>query len=236
MEGIIAVKTVDTKQDSFIHGTYNGIEIISRKSDGYVNASKMVQVLRGAKEDTQFRRFLRENKSWKEYLDAFKEDFYLDEKVQIEKRPDLIEKWQNCYAPKYRGTYVHPKLINYIAIWASPKYAIYVGDIMDQINDKVHEKLDEQDKEDTPENAIEALNSVVEPLFNVKAQASRESGCWGYRDSASKLDQWEKEDYTRELEDKNKELAIKTKELEDLQKYVDSLTLNIKVIKKLLDP
>ena len=50
-----------------------------------------------------------------------------------------------------------------------------------------------------------------------------------------KLDQWEREDYTRELEDKNKELSIKTKELEDLQKYVDSLTLNIKVIKKLLD-
>ena len=72
----------------------------------------------------------------------------MDEKVQIEKRPDLIEKCQNCYAPKYRGTYVHPKLINYIAIWASPKYAIYVGKIMDQINDKVHEKLDEQDKED----------------------------------------------------------------------------------------
>ena len=37
---MIAVKIVDTKQDSFVHGTYNGIEIITRKSDGYVNASK----------------------------------------------------------------------------------------------------------------------------------------------------------------------------------------------------
>ena len=51
--------------------TYNGVSIIVNTDDGYVNASKMVQVLRGAKEDTQFRRFLRENKSWKEYLDAF---------------------------------------------------------------------------------------------------------------------------------------------------------------------
>ena len=231
MENMIAVKIVDTKQDSFVHGTYNGIEIITRKSNGYVNASKMVQVLRGT-EDTHFNRFLRENKSWKEYLDAFKEKMSLAESGQAQ---NLIEKCYKSYPNDYKGTYVHPKLINYIAIWASPKYAIYVGDIMDQINDKVHEKLDEQDKEDTPENAIEALNSVVEPLFNVKAQASRESGCWGYRDSASKIDQWEREDYTRELEDKNNELSIKTKELEDLQKYVDSLTLNIKVIKKLLD-
>ena len=81
---MIAVKIVDTKQDSFVHGTYNGIEIITRKSNGYVNASKMVQVLRGT-EDTHFNRFLRENKSWKEYLDAFKEKMSLAESGQAQK-------------------------------------------------------------------------------------------------------------------------------------------------------
>ena len=150
--------------------------------------------------------------------------------------PEMTPKYQLLnVSNEFKGTYIHPKLVHFVAEYCSIEYAFTVSEIMYQINDKVHEKLDEQDKEDTPENAIEALNSVVEPLFNVKAQASRESGCWGYRDSASKLDQWEREDYTRELEDKNKELSIKTKELEDLQKYVDSLTLNIKVIKKLLD-
>ena len=103
MENMIAVKIVDTKQDSFVHGTYNGIEIITRKSNGYVNASKMVQVLRGT-EDTHFNRFLRENKSWKEYLDAFERRF--SEGVQ-KLTPSYYLK---NVAPKYQGEYIHPKL------------------------------------------------------------------------------------------------------------------------------
>ena len=147
----------------------------------------MVQVLRGT-EDTHFNRFLRENKSWKEYLDAFKEDFYLDEKVQIEKRPDLIEKCQNCYAQKYRGTYVHPKLINYIAIWASPKYAIYVGDIMDQINDKVHEELNNKQLPDNVENAKPIFNEIAKSIApNIQIN---NSSTWGYRDSPYESDEF----------------------------------------------
>ncbi|KAA6395891.1 MAG: hypothetical protein EZS28_008579 [Streblomastix strix] len=41
------------------------------------------------------------------------------------------------YASEYRGTWIHPKLINYIAIWASPKYASTVGEIKDKINETV---------------------------------------------------------------------------------------------------
>ncbi|KAA6387817.1 MAG: hypothetical protein EZS28_016652 [Streblomastix strix] len=39
------------------------------------------------------------------------------------------------YANEYRGYYVHPNLINYIAAWISPKYAVYVRRIMDSINE-----------------------------------------------------------------------------------------------------
>ncbi|KAA6363566.1 MAG: hypothetical protein EZS28_040906, partial [Streblomastix strix] len=39
--------------------------------------------------------------------------------------------------PQSRGYYVHPKLINYIAIWSSPKYAYTVTQIMDSINERI---------------------------------------------------------------------------------------------------
>jgi hypothetical protein len=35
----------------------------------------------------------------------------------------------------FKGYYVHPNLINYIAIWVSPKYAVAVRKIMDKINE-----------------------------------------------------------------------------------------------------
>jgi hypothetical protein len=38
---------------------------------------------------------------------------------------------------EHRGYYDHPKLINYIAIWASPKYASTVSEIMDVINERI---------------------------------------------------------------------------------------------------
>ena len=120
----------------------------------------MVQVLRGT-EDTHFNRFLRENKSWKEYLDAFKEKMSLAESGQAQ---NLIEKCYKSYPNDYKGTYVHPKLINYIAIWASPNYDIYVGDIMDQINDKVREELNKQQLPDTVENSKPIVNEIVKSI------------------------------------------------------------------------
>jgi hypothetical protein len=39
-----------------------------------------------------------------------------------------------------RGTFVHPKLVNYIAIWASPEYAVIVGEIMDAVNERYNLK------------------------------------------------------------------------------------------------
>ncbi|KAA6313053.1 MAG: hypothetical protein EZS28_055820, partial [Streblomastix strix] len=38
---------------------------------------------------------------------------------------------------KFKGYYVHPHLINYVAIWVSSKYAVTVRKIMDKINETV---------------------------------------------------------------------------------------------------
>jgi hypothetical protein len=38
---------------------------------------------------------------------------------------------------QYKGYYIHPNLINYIAMWINPKYAVYVRKIMDTINNRI---------------------------------------------------------------------------------------------------
>ncbi|KAA6388768.1 MAG: hypothetical protein EZS28_015706 [Streblomastix strix] len=71
------------------------------------------------------------------------------------------------YASEYRGTWIHPKLINYIAIWASPKYASVVGEIMDAINEHILATHDEttsiqKHAEDTFNMVIEEQNIIIE--------------------------------------------------------------------------
>ncbi|EAX93011.1 hypothetical protein TVAG_007350 [Trichomonas vaginalis G3] len=54
---------------------------------------------------------------------------------------------------EFKGICIHPDLVHFVAEWCSVKYAFYVKDIMDSIDKKVHEKLDEEELEDTVENA-----------------------------------------------------------------------------------
>ncbi len=62
------------------------------------------------------------NQSTQEFLEAFEEEIAstgnpADEK-SYENRPNL--------PINLRGTYVHKLLVNHIAIWASPRYSIYI--------------------------------------------------------------------------------------------------------------
>ncbi|KAI5533636.1 KilA, N-terminal/APSES-type HTH, DNA-binding family [Trichomonas vaginalis G3] len=54
---------------------------------------------------------------------------------------------------EFKGICIHPDLVHFVAEWCSVKYAFYVKYIMDSIDKKVHEKLDEEELEDTVENA-----------------------------------------------------------------------------------
>jgi hypothetical protein len=73
------------------------------------------------------------------------------------------------YSNAIRGTYVHPKLINYIAIWASPGYAVVVGEIMDKINEfshAIHQTFDE-----TKDQLIAQMRARIDELSaTVQAQ------------------------------------------------------------------
>ncbi|KAA6367422.1 MAG: hypothetical protein EZS28_037051 [Streblomastix strix] len=118
-------------QETFIKTTYNGIEIVIRKSDLYVNASKLVMILKN--NNRSYLNTLFKSKNWQEYY----EHFVLNHRENQGRKfsPQTFIKSVDTYQIEYRGTWVHPKLVNYIAIWASPKYASTVGEIMDKINE-----------------------------------------------------------------------------------------------------
>ncbi|EAX85698.1 hypothetical protein TVAG_323180 [Trichomonas vaginalis G3] len=95
--------------------------------------------------------------------------------------------------------YLHTSdLVHFVAEWCSVKYAFYVKDIMDSIDKKVHEKLDEEELEDTVENAKPLFEEEVRKMREKQLEHEREL-CYGYRDSPFELDQWEQENLKREF-------------------------------------
>ena len=192
--------------ETFTRGTYNGIEVFVRDVDGYVNATEMCRQF-----NKRFRKIY-ENHAWQAYYEEFKNEYSVipgDEFMyQLNKGiPDKLK--------FLRGTYVDPRLINYIAIWASPKYAIKVGKVMDSINDKVHDILDENELPDTPENAKPIFNEIVRDITkDINNEKIKSSSCWGVRDSPYKLDQWEQDD-VRNLKRKIREATEALNKLND---------------------
>ncbi|KAA6375111.1 MAG: hypothetical protein EZS28_029363 [Streblomastix strix] len=70
------------------------------------------------------------------------------------------------YASEYRGTWIHPKLVNYIAIWASSKYASIVGDIMDKINETTIAEHEADKTQAITDQFHNVINTVTVTLSN----------------------------------------------------------------------
>ena len=132
--------------ETFTKGTYNGIEVLRRDKDGYINATKMA---REAGKLNHLNRFLKSIK-----MEVIFE-FWMNEYGGAESGSTAKQAFYELtkgVMNEFKGIYIHPDLVHFVAEWCSVKYAFYVKDIMDSIDKKVHEKLDEEELEDTVEN------------------------------------------------------------------------------------
>lgn len=138
-----------------------------------------------------------ENHSWQEYIKAFENEYYSSEQSNSRNSDGWSFKLHAGIPDKLkhlRGTYIDSRLINYIAIWCSPTYAISVGKIMDSINDQVHQQLQQKQLPDTPTNAQSIFEQTIEQHRFVSDNEN--SQCWGVReaDKFDYLDSYDKND------------------------------------------
>ena len=139
MNNVTQLKITST-DETFTRGTYNGIPVIIHDKDGFINATDMCK----HEFDKKFEKIY-ENYSWQQYLKQFKANYYANQ----DKEP--LYRLRH-HEDEVRGTYVDPRLINYIAIWASPNYASYVCETIDTFHDIIHERLIAQQLQDIPRN------------------------------------------------------------------------------------
>ncbi|KAI5485751.1 hypothetical protein TVAGG3_0929820 [Trichomonas vaginalis G3] len=178
--------------ETFTKGTYNGIEVLRRDKDSYINATKMA---REAGRLNHLNRFLNSAKM-QEILEFWLKEYGRAKSGSTSKQ--AFYELTKGVINEFKGIYIHPDLVHFVAEWCSVKYAFYVKDIMDSIDKKVHEKLDEEELEDTVENAKPLFEEEVRKMREKQLEHEREI-CYGYRDSPYELDQWEQEDLKREF-------------------------------------
>jgi hypothetical protein len=136
--------------ETFTVGTYNGISIIIRDKDGYINATKLCND--GKKDFRQFRKNKRGTELF-EYFDS-------------ENKTDGIPSHYNLHKNynKMKGYYVNPKPVHFVADYVNFKYALTVAKIMDTINNLVHVELHKNNLPDTPTTAEPILNKIEKSL------------------------------------------------------------------------
>jgi hypothetical protein len=196
---------ITSNSETFTNSTYNGISVLIRDKDNFINATKMCNQF-----NRKFKKIF-ENHARKQSLEEFKIEFSLDRNGTIE----IIYELKGGYAINVRGTYVDPKLINYIAFWASPKYAVRVGRIMDTINGLVHVELHKNNLPDTPTNAEPILDKIEKSLKQKLLDEMRtieDIDSYKYRDSQANYNALDENDnfninlYNKSLEDSSNKM------------------------------
>lgn len=112
------------KNIDYIITSYNGFEIIVRKTDNYFNASRLINNINKLEHTNKKIFHLLENRTFKDLAKEISTD---------DKNPIDI---QNKLPNDLSGTYMNKLLINYVCMWCSTKYLIKVNKIMDSINEQ----------------------------------------------------------------------------------------------------
>ena len=189
--------TIDNIEHEFIEGTYNGMAIIKETKTSFINASSFCSQF-----NKRFRKLF-ENHSWQEYIDEFEIEYYSDsDKSNSPKRGGWSKPWMyklHSGIPdslkRLRGCYIDSRLINYVAFWVNPRYAIQASKIMDSINDNVHLQLEKQDLPDTPEHTEPLFKSVVQTYCQPSLEEQNQQ-CYFVREHGDKFDyltSWDKD-------------------------------------------
>ena len=119
---------IEYRGEVFTKTTYNDISVII-DSDGYYNASRIC-----SDNDTRYRDIAKQQ-YWSDYINELTRGGYFSP-ARITK----VYSDKDGYSNDVKGTYIHPKLVNFLCIHVNFKYAITVGEIMDLINEKIHQE------------------------------------------------------------------------------------------------
>lgn len=131
----------------YAYGQYADFKVIIKKSNGYINVTKMCQSINELLGTNKIYRHWNETKSSDELCAAVSDAAGIPAALLTH-----VLTTSDPSISVIRGTYVHPDLIPHIASWASPKFAVKISKIVNRyFNDVELRKKEEllREKEDS---------------------------------------------------------------------------------------
>lgn len=136
---------------NYIVSTYNGFEIIVRKTDNYFNASKLIKKINELEHTNKQLKNLLQNKTFKDLSREISVAGIPASDTQLDLPNDLS------------GTYMNKLLINYVCMWCSIRYLIQVNRIMDSINEQNTTEMNQKIK-DLQDKNNELKTQIVQDI------------------------------------------------------------------------
>ncbi|KAA6395716.1 MAG: hypothetical protein EZS28_008761 [Streblomastix strix] len=155
-----STRQIGSNNENFTIGSYNGFEIMIRDSDGFVNATKLVQQINEREQTRKQLTNITRSPVFVEYKQ------YLEQSGLFNLKGPLCYLLPTAFMNDVRGTYVHKQLLNIICIKSSVKYLHHVTTIMDKINETTIAEH-EADKTQAIEDQFHSvINTVTDTLSN----------------------------------------------------------------------
>ena len=159
---------ITSNGETFTGADYNGVSILIRDKDGYINVTKIYKDNNISRQS--FNTYMNSEK-WNEICRNFNK-FSLSVKTDNENNQpfyDIKNVTNEC-----RGTYVHPDLVHFVAEWCNISYAFKVSVIMNNIN--TIKNLSHTDGNDNLDNIINKQKLEIERLSNTINEKDTEIG------------------------------------------------------------
>lgn len=149
---------ITSNNETFTQSMYNGFKIIIRNSDGYINASNVVKQINDKENTTKQIKTLFKSVQYQDFENRLRN--ILLGKILPGKN---LKYNLNEVSKHLRGSYVHPKLINFVCFWCSPSYALLVSEIMDSINEQNTTEMNKRIK-DLQDKNNELKNQIIQDI------------------------------------------------------------------------
>lgn len=180
---------------------------------GYVNASQMC-----SSNNKRWREYKRTN-AWQEIVEIYEEFIKNTCESKIFQGVSFPTPYFDIKITRdFQGCYIHPKLVHFVAEYCSKRYAYMVAELMDSINDQVHQQLTKNNLPDTPTNAQPIFEQTIDAHRFVSDNENKQ--CWGVRetDKFDYLESWDKDFISNQFNKFKSSLKAINMTLEELKR------------------
>ncbi|KAA6400044.1 MAG: hypothetical protein EZS28_004432 [Streblomastix strix] len=160
MASTASTTQIVSNNETFTIGQYNGFEIIVREKDGFINATKLVQIINEREHTNKQIKKIVQSIMCRDYKQLLSENSVGQNFTQ-----QLLDyQLDNNFSNHVKGTYVHKELLNVVCMKACVNYLHHVTKIMDKINETTITEQEADKTQAVAEQFHIVINTVTDTL------------------------------------------------------------------------